>query len=96
MPSRGGPAGPAEQQGAGARDRARVTAADLALPTLTLAHQGSHAQLGHGQASAHSFCTWPVSAGLLVAYCHRFDIHQGRNDEENLLVAYYMYYLILI
>ena len=37
-------------------------------------HGNLLAQLGHGQASAHSFCTWPVSAGLLVAYCHRFDI----------------------
>lgn len=37
-------------------------------------HGNPVAQLGHGQASAHSFCTWPVSAGLLVAYCHRFDI----------------------
>ena len=44
MPSRGGPTGPAEQQGARARDRARVTATDLALPILTLAHQGSHHQ----------------------------------------------------
>ena len=32
------------------------------------------AQLGHGQAAAHSFRPRPVSAGLLVAYCHRFDI----------------------
>lgn len=43
----------------------------LGAPSL---HGSTVAQLGHGQAAAHSFRPRPVSAGLLVAYCHRFDI----------------------